>query len=231
MCNTATATPKRPTAPSETWPTGSLKSSGPYALERVTDPLGGMTRYGYQAGRAGFSYETAFSQAENVYLLLKSVTHQENDVSFRSRELFEYNPPESGMHTKKFYSGYMEYYKISRRYLRDRHNNRDLQDTRYIYYKPGQKGNWGEYQSVIQRGGITTTYVYTLSNEPRRDQVLDRLVTETGDGFLERTNHRYDNNRAKILEEVLRGGTGCIRSVTASTIRATSPARRTDRAW
>ena len=187
---------------------GVVEKVKPYALKTVTDPLGGITRYSYQAGRADFSYDSAFSQAENVYLLLKSVTHKEDEgaAAFRSREFYEYDPPESGMYTKQFYSGYMEYYKISRRYWKDRHNNRDLNDTRYIYYKPGAKGNWGEYQTFIQRGGITSSYVYTISDEPRRSEVLDRLITETGEGFLERTNYSYDSNRAKILEEVFRGG-------------------------
>ena len=183
---------------------GKLK---PYALTTVTDPLGGIVRYGYRAGRAGFSYESAFSRAENVYLLLTSVTHNEEGDVFRSREVFEYDPPPSGMHSKRFYSGYMEYYKISRRYHRDRHDSRDLNDTRYIYHDLGDMGDSSEYQTLIQEGGVTRTYVYTESSDTRQNHVLDRLITRSGDGFLERVNHRYDKKRAKILEEMLRGGT------------------------
>lgn len=178
----------------------------PYALETVTDSEGNLTRYEYEAGRAGFSYDSAFSRAQNVFLLLTGLTEAEHAGGFRNRRVFEYEIPVRGMHAKPFYQGTMEYYKLSRQYVRDRHDDRVIGDTRYRYYRLGERGNWSEYESEVQLGGLTTTYVYTVSDNPRYDQVLSRKIVTSSDGFLERTNYAYDSNRAKTLEEVLRDG-------------------------
>ena len=175
----------------------------PYALETVTDVQGNVTKYGYETGLALYSFNSAVGSSENVYLMLTSVTSMYTAGGFKNKRCFEYGLSNKD---KTFYTGFMRYYKIARQYDRNRHDE-IVGDTTYTYYKPGQGCSYNEYLAVIQTGNITTTYTYTLSELPSRNNVLDAVSTETTDGFLEFTDYTYTNDRTLDLTEVHRNGT------------------------
>ncbi len=183
----------------------------PYALTEFTDVEGKVTKYDYDAGRAGFSFNSAVSSHENVFLMLTDITSVYTASGFKNKRSFEYAIPDTGLYTKIFWQGYMEYYKISRQYLTDRHappdrQGRIMNDTSYIYYEPGYQGNYNQYATVIRTGNVTSTYRYSLSSNRSQDNVLDTLTTQTSDGFLQMTDFVYTNERTKKLDEVYRKG-------------------------
>ena len=177
----------------------------PFILTGVTDPEGNFTRYNYQEGPAYFTYYSFATRSQNVYILLREITTMQDEAgTYRNKQCFEYEVPAEGLYTKDFYNGYIEYYKISRQYLQDRHG-RIMNDTTYCYQQLGETGSANEYAAIIRQGNLKTSYFYTISTEKSRDHVLDRIIVETEDGFIERRDFAYNNDRAKILEEVYRG--------------------------
>ncbi|HEX3044270.1 MAG TPA: polymorphic toxin-type HINT domain-containing protein [Bacillota bacterium] len=177
----------------------------PFMLTSVTDPEGNITRYGYSDGQAYFTYDSFTSRSQNVYLLLKEIVSMARaDGKYKNKQCFEYDIPAQGLYSKKFYQGYIEYYKVSRQYNQDR-SGRVMNDTTYLYFDQGQAGNVSQYTAVIQQGNVKTTYIYSISGDKAQDNVLDKLLTETRDGFREERDFVYNANRAKILEEVYRG--------------------------
>jgi len=178
----------------------------PFTLITRTDHEGNITRYEYEEGLAGFSYDQYLSHWQNAYIMLKSITSMWTaDENFKSKRCLEYEVPAKGMYTKYFYTGYMEYYKISREYLLDR-QERVMLDTSYTYHDNGEANNYNQYTAVIKQGGVSTTYVYSLSGEANKDHVLDKLLTESEDGFKQERDFVYNAERTKTLEEVFRGG-------------------------
>ncbi|HEX3047262.1 MAG TPA: hypothetical protein VHY08_21085, partial [Bacillota bacterium] len=177
----------------------------PFMLQSVTDPEGNITRYGYSEGQANFTYDSFTSRSQNVYLLLKEIVSMARaDGKYKNKQCFEYDIPAQGLYSKKFYQGYIEYYKVSRQYNLDR-SGRVINDTTYLYFDQGQAGNVSQYTAVISQGNVKTTYIYSISSDKAQDNVLDKLLTETRDGFREERDFVYNASRAKILEEVYRG--------------------------
>mgnify|MGYP005849966119 CR=1 FL=1 len=177
----------------------------PFSLVSVTDPEQYVTRYDYTDGLAYFSYDSFKARSQHVYLLLKEITTMEGaNGKYRNKQCFEYNPPVQGLYSKLFYQGFFEYYKISRQYFKDR-NGRIMNDTSYIYHGQGEAGNVNQYTAALQQGNLKTTYVYSVSGDKCNDNVLDKMILETRDGFKEERDYIYNENRAKILEEVYRG--------------------------
>lgn len=176
----------------------------PFMLVGVTDPAGLKIRYTYKEGLAYFSYDSFKSRSRHVYLLLTGITNIEGNGGYCSRQMFEYEPPVQGMYSRQFYQGSFEYYKISRQYFNDR-KGRIMNDTHYLYHAQGEAGNSNEYSTIITQGDLKTTYVYAVSGEKSRDNVLEKMIIETEDGFKEERDYVYNENRAKIMEEVYRG--------------------------
>jgi RHS repeat-associated protein len=177
----------------------------PFGLASVTDPEGNITRYNYAEGAAYFTYNSFSSLSRNVYLLLKEIVSMAGaDGKYKSKQCFEYDIPAQGLYSKKFYQGYIQYYKISRQYNLDR-NGRVMNDTTYVYHGQGEAGNVTQYTAVISQGNLKTTYIYSISEDKAKDNVLDKILTETRDGFREERDFVYNTSRAKILEEVYRG--------------------------
>jgi YD repeat-containing protein len=114
----------------------------PQALVRVTDPMGHATEYAYTEGKADFTFDDTRSHSTNVYLLLtRARTMAQEDGTFLNERNWEYNntnPDETNprIWRKYFYSGYMEYFKATREYVRDRHG-RIMNDTAINYYDNG----------------------------------------------------------------------------------------------
>jgi|GEM_PF-2589150 len=176
-----------------------------FMLTKVKDQMGFYTRYDYEEGLAGFTFNKNISHSQNVYLLLTQITDMYTEEGgYLNKRCFEYEVPADGMHTKWFYTGYMEYYKISRQYNINR-NGRIMNDINYVYYDEGEGGNYSQYTAVITMGNTKTTYFYTLDNSAQ-DHVLDKLLIETNDGFRELRDYVYDNDRKKTLDEVFRMG-------------------------
>jgi RHS repeat-associated protein len=176
----------------------------PFLLVGVTDPEGNFTRYTYQEGPAYFTYDSAATRSRNLYMLLTEITAMEDAQGrYRNKQNFEYEVPAQGLYTREFYQGYFEYYKISRQYFQDRHG-RIMNNTTYQYFDLGEAGNYHQYTTILRQGNLKTTYVYSVSEERRRDHVLEKMIIESADGFLEQRDYVYDINRAKILEEVYR---------------------------
>ncbi|MBN2444683.1 MAG: RHS repeat protein, partial [Spirochaetales bacterium] len=177
----------------------------PSVLRTVTDPMGYVTKYNYQAGEADFSFDGGWSIYTNVYMMLTEIIDKHNaDGRYKSKRVFEYEVPAEAMFTRYFYSGFMEYYKISRQY-NVTISGRIMNDTRYAYYEAGDNGNDNEYYTVVTMGKVKQTYTYSLGTE-NEDNVLDTLLIQSNDGFLELTDFEYDNNRTKILAQVYRKG-------------------------
>ena len=177
----------------------------PFRLESITDPEGNVTHYKYSDGPAYFSYDSSRERSQNVYLLLKEmVTFENTEGKFKNKQCFEYVPPAQGLYSKDFYQGYIEYYKISRQYNEDR-NGRVMNDTTYLYHNLGDPGYVNQYSTVLQQGNVKSTYIYTISDDKSQDNVLDKLQTESNDGFREEQDFVYNANRAKIETDVYRG--------------------------
>ncbi len=182
----------------------------PYALASVTDPYGNVTGYSYRDGEASFTYNKQKQHSSNAYLLLTGITSNPDGAGqlekFTSKRCFEYEVPGKGMYRKDFFTGYMEYYRISRQYLLNRHGD-EFHNTGYIYYEAGSGNNKNEYHTQVIQGNITKSYIYSLSSaEPYNNHVLDKLRTESVDGFLELTDFVYNNDRTKARDIVFRQG-------------------------
>ncbi|MBN2535292.1 MAG: hypothetical protein JXB88_20600, partial [Spirochaetales bacterium] len=161
----------------------------PFVLVSHTDPEGNITGYEYEEGPADFTFDQYTSHWQNVYIMLKSITSMRTAAGgFKNKRCFEYAVPASGMYTRHFYAGYMEYYKISREYLTDRHG-REMFDTSYVYHDNGEAGNYNQYTAVIKQGGVSTTYVYSIGSSANKKHVLDKLITESAD-HLNKNNNR-----------------------------------------
>ncbi|MCG8568834.1 MAG: hypothetical protein MJB14_01720, partial [Spirochaetes bacterium] len=180
----------------------------PYVLSTVSDPVGNITKYNYQPESALFTYDSAKAFAVNLFLLMTEVIDKYTAANgnFKNKRCFEYDYPAKGMHTKDFYNGTMEYFKISRQYIVNKLGS-TKNDTTYVYYDKGENNNFNMYSAVVTRGDIKNTYAYTLSNNKYEDHVLDSLLTETTDGFLELKDYTYNTDRTKSREDVYRSGT------------------------
>lgn len=180
----------------------------PYVLKAIINPVGEKISYSYTPGKASFSFNERYHQ-DNVYLMLAAVKNNvydsEDGEKYSAAKFYEYEVPAKGMYNKFFYTGYMEYYKISKIYLHNRHK-KVCDETNYTYFNNGENGNYNQYSTLIQMGGVSTTYYYSLKDSPGLYQVLDKIETETTDGFKELKNSVYDNNKTKILDEVYRFG-------------------------
>jgi RHS repeat-associated protein len=178
----------------------------PFVLGSVTDPAGNVTQYEWEEGRAQFTYNSEKDHKYNIYMMLKQITNcAREDGGFLNKRCFEYQVPPGGMHVKYFYSGFMEHYRVSREYYRNKLGI-IMNDTEYAYYGNGEMGNFNNYSAVIKLGNITTTYTYSMSDNKSKKDVLESLSVETKDGFKQLNRYTYDTKRAKILEEVFRQG-------------------------
>lgn len=178
-----------------------------YILTAMTDPLGNVTRYTYEEGTAAFTFNATHSHFENVYLLLTEITsfYDEATGNYKSKRVLEYDVPVKGMPTKYFYNGFMEYYKLSGQYYLDK-TGREFSRTRYIYYDREDMVGGNQYSTVIETKNSRMTYFYSLSDNLSLQHVLFSTTVETDDGFVERRDFIYDQNRAKVQEDVRRGG-------------------------
>ncbi len=178
----------------------------PYALSTVTDPEGNVKKYEYEDKKASFTYNSRVSHWDNVYLLLTGITNvYAGENSYRNRRVFEYNAPTEELYTKWFYTGYMKYFKVTGDYYKNRHGE-VMNKTRYIYHDKGESGNFNQYTAIIEKGGVRSTYTYSVSDEKSKDNVLSSILTETDDGFVELKEFTYNIERSKTLDEVFRGG-------------------------
>jgi hypothetical protein len=111
--------------------------------------------------------------------------------------------PADGPHSRFFYTGFMEYFKVSRKYLQDK-DGRVMKDTYYSYYDNFEDDNQNQYSAHIQIGGVTQVYRYSQDDE--RKDVLEEMITKTTDGFSETKRFSYNDQRAKVRDRVLRFG-------------------------
>ena len=86
-------------------------------------------------------------------------------------------------------------------YNLDRHG-RITNNTEYLYYENGEAGNYNKYSSIIKVGNVSTTYTYSLYDSPNKYEVLESLLTETLDGFTQKSQFSYDDKRRKMMDEV-----------------------------
>jgi RHS repeat-associated protein len=183
----------------------------PYALTRVTDPMGHATSYAYTEGVAGFTYDDSRSHSSNVYLLLTQIRSMVRpDGGALSEQVFEYNNTDGSdtnpkKYRKYFYTGYMEYFKVIRQSLLDR-KSREMEATSYHYYDNGENGNNACYTAVLEKGKVKSEYRYSISGAKSQDDVLDVLSVSSLDGYTETHDYTYTAERTKSLETVYRGG-------------------------
>jgi len=134
----------------------------------------------------------------------------QEDGTFLNEQNWEYNNTNTDetnprIWRKYFYSGYMEYFKATREYVRDRYG-RVMNDTAINYYDNGENGNRQCYTALLEQGNVKTEYTYSISGTKSKDNVLDTLTVKTSDGFLQLSDYGYNNDRSKTLEETYRQG-------------------------
>jgi hypothetical protein len=105
--------------------------------------------------------------------------------------------PADGPHSRLFYTGFMEYFKVSRKYLQDK-DGRVMMDTYYSYYDNFEDDNQNQYSAHIQIGGVTQVFRYSKDDE--RKDVLEEMITKTTDGFSETKRFSYNDQRAKVRD-------------------------------
>jgi hypothetical protein len=178
----------------------------PYVLKRVINTLGHVTEYDYQEGAAEFSFNSTQSRWTNYYLKLTDIYNLFTDASnYLNGRHFEYEVPAKGMYLDLFYTGFREFYKISRQYVTNRHQE-ILHDTYYHYYDDGENGNSNTYSAIIEKGNVTTTYVYNNQSDIRKKDTLASILVTTQDGFEQLEEFTYDSNRAISLNALFRFG-------------------------
>jgi YD repeat-containing protein len=179
-----------------------IRPATPYVLKTVTNPLGLVTEYSYEAGLINFSFDNQ-GVSTNGHLLLTKVSSNISGNAFSSAVNYEYAMPADGPHSRVFYTGFMEYFKVSRNYQQDK-NGRVMKDTYYSYYDNFEDDNQNQYSAHIQLGGTTQVYRYSLEDAASKRDVLEELITRTSDGFLETHQYTYDDQRAMLLDKVFR---------------------------
>ncbi|MBN2440628.1 MAG: RHS repeat-associated core domain-containing protein [Spirochaetales bacterium] len=196
--------------PEEDWTTYQSEIPGyrtPFLLTSVRNPvntrIGTETRYDYTSGAASFTYDSIrLWPKENIYALITAAYEhygESPDLAYKSKQCYEYDNPGNDPHRKDFYAGYMDTYKLSRRYMLTRKNGTTesvlKHEKKYFYYDEGENGNYNQYQTIINSGNRTDTYTYSLDTSPGFLHVLTSRLTETEDGSTIRTNYEYDSNR------------------------------------
>jgi YD repeat-containing protein len=179
-----------------------IRPATPYTLKTVTNPLGLVTEYDYEAGLVDFSFDNQ-GVSTNGHLLLTKIANNASGSQFSSAVNYEYAMPADGPHSRLFYTGFMEYFKVSRKYLQDK-DGRVMMDTYYSYYDNFEDDNQNQYSAHIQIGGVTQVYRYSKDDE--RKDVLEEMITKTTDGFSETKRFSYNDQRAKVRDRVLRFG-------------------------
>jgi YD repeat-containing protein len=181
-----------------------IRPATPYVLKTVTNPLGLVTEYDYEAGLVDFSFDNQ-GVSTNGHLLLTKIANNASGDQYSSAVNYEYAMPADGPHSRLFYTGFMEYFKVSRKYLQDK-DGRVMKDTYYSYYDNFEDDNQNQYSAHIQLGGTTQVYRYSLEDAASKRDVLEELITKTTDGFSETKRFSYNDQRAKEKDTVLRFG-------------------------
>jgi RHS repeat-associated protein len=177
-----------------------------YSKAGVSDPEELVTEFSYEEKTAAFSFNSSAGQSLNAHLLLTDVYNMYvSDTEYLSGQHFEYETPVGKTWTKYFFNGFREYFKVSRQFVTNRHQE-EMNDTKYHYYENGENGNRNKYTSVIEVGNTKTTYTYSDESNIAKRHTLSSVETETVDGFNQRVESVYDNRRTKSLDVTLRSG-------------------------
>lgn len=178
------------------------------------------TRYTYEEKSAPFSFmeSGAVSKAHNAFLLLTGVEAVPfGSPDFLNKRVFEYEDSleeTSDLYRKNFFSGFMDHYKLRGQFLLNKNSNKNasayseeekLQYVQYFYYKNGENGNLNTYSTMIQKGGMTNSYTYSLNPDKNKFNVLESLLVQGNSGsFKELTSYIYDSKKRKIKSVVSR---------------------------
>ena len=181
----------------------------PYCLKSVRVKIKegeyNVTRYNYIEGETDFTYDKDKSVSTNIYLMINEIIdNNTDDGKFKSKRVLEYGIEEKKVYTKYFYGGYMQNYRLTKEYYVNK-NNREMNETKYIYYEKGENQNFNQYSTEILSGKVKRTYYYNLDNT-NMDHVLSKIVTESEDGFLELKEFTYNYDKTKSSDEIHREG-------------------------
>lgn len=182
-----------------------------FRLVAVHYPEDVTITYEYQVKPFIFSFDGR-SHITNFNNLLTAISNNvktekidgKDVVKYSSRREFFYDTPNGTNYSKPLFNGNMEYFKISKQQVFNRHKQ-VLVPTVYRYYDKSQTDISGSYSVEIETGTMTTLYVYK-DEGTENDHVLRYTEIRTTDGFLEKSQNTYDSRRTLSGTTVYRLG-------------------------